>query len=176
MLAPKVPVQTPPTASPSQFDISGMAHAFAEAATGLSEGGVPIGAALIRSDGTVIGVGRNRRFQQGSATRHGEVRFGSLNGGRRELMRGDRRTVWRGLGGCLLVCMLIVRCLRLCRPVQCARELSFVGPSSSRVKWDSGLMRGIVFGIKRCVMGENETFVRSYSSPHLFCCPRQSHQ
>jgi tRNA(Arg) A34 adenosine deaminase TadA len=40
---------------------------------GLSEGGVPIGAALVRADGVVIGVGRNRRVQQGSATRHGEV-------------------------------------------------------------------------------------------------------
>ena len=49
-----------------------LAHALAEARLGREEGGIPIGAALF-SDGVVLGVGRNRRVQQGSAIRHGET-------------------------------------------------------------------------------------------------------
>jgi creatinine deaminase len=47
--------------------------AIAQARIGRDEGGVPIGAALVTDDGTVLGVGRNRRVQQGSAIRHGET-------------------------------------------------------------------------------------------------------
>lgn len=46
--------------------------AVAEARQGLSEGGIPIGAALVH-DGRLLGSGRNRRVQQGSAIRHGET-------------------------------------------------------------------------------------------------------
>ena len=46
--------------------------AIAEAAQGLAEGGIPIGAVLVHR-GTVIGRGHNRRVQQGSATLHGEM-------------------------------------------------------------------------------------------------------
>jgi cytosine/creatinine deaminase len=49
-----------------------LAHAIAEARQGLAEGGIPIGAALVH-DGVVLGVGHNRRVQQGSAIRHGET-------------------------------------------------------------------------------------------------------
>lgn len=49
-----------------------LAYALNEARTGLAEGGIPIGAALARG-GTVLGSGRNRRVQQGSAIRHGET-------------------------------------------------------------------------------------------------------
>ncbi len=49
-----------------------LAYALAEARIGLSEGGIPIGAALVH-DGKVLGVGHNRRVQQGSAIRHGET-------------------------------------------------------------------------------------------------------
>lgn len=49
-----------------------LAHAVAEARKGLSEGGIPIGAALVH-EGRVLGTGRNRRVQLGSATRHGET-------------------------------------------------------------------------------------------------------
>jgi creatinine deaminase len=49
-----------------------LAHAIAEARQGLAEGGIPIGAALAH-DGTILGVGHNRRVQQGSAIRHGET-------------------------------------------------------------------------------------------------------
>jgi cytosine deaminase len=43
-----------------------------EARTGIAEGGIPIGAALVR-DGVVLGSGHNRRVQMGSAIRHGET-------------------------------------------------------------------------------------------------------
>ena len=46
--------------------------AKAEARTGIAEGGIPIGAALVR-DGIVLGSGHNRRVQMGSAIRHGET-------------------------------------------------------------------------------------------------------
>ena len=50
-----------------------LALAIAEARIGRDEGGVPIGGALVADDGTVLGVGHNRRVQQGSAIRHGET-------------------------------------------------------------------------------------------------------
>lgn len=46
--------------------------AIAEARAGRDEGGVPIGAALVDGD-EVLGTGRNRRVQSGSAIRHGET-------------------------------------------------------------------------------------------------------
>ena len=49
-----------------------LAHAIEQARIGRDEGGVPIGAALV-ADGQVLGVGRNRRVQDGSAIRHGET-------------------------------------------------------------------------------------------------------
>lgn len=49
-----------------------MRQAIEQAAKSLSEGGVPVGAALV-ADGKVLGVGHNRRVQQGSAIRHGEM-------------------------------------------------------------------------------------------------------
>lgn len=49
-----------------------LALAVEQARIGWEEGGIPIGAALVR-DGAVLAVGRNRRIQQGSAIRHGET-------------------------------------------------------------------------------------------------------
>lgn len=46
--------------------------AIDQARTGLGEGGVPVGAALV-VDGVLKAVGRNRRVQMGSAIRHGET-------------------------------------------------------------------------------------------------------
>jgi cytosine/creatinine deaminase len=46
--------------------------AIEEAALGLAEGGIPIGAVLVHR-GTIIGRGHNRRVQQGSAVLHGEM-------------------------------------------------------------------------------------------------------
>lgn len=47
--------------------------AIEEAKTGLSEGGIPIGAALFRRDGTLLGRGHNRRVQEGDPSVHGET-------------------------------------------------------------------------------------------------------
>ncbi|TGU72115.1 nucleoside deaminase [Geomonas terrae] len=49
-----------------------MQAALEEARTGLSEGGVPIGSVIVH-DGKIIGRGRNRRVQKGSAILHGEM-------------------------------------------------------------------------------------------------------
>lgn len=49
-----------------------LAIALEQARIGRSEGGVPIGAA-IAVDGRLVGAGRNRRVQLGSAIRHGET-------------------------------------------------------------------------------------------------------
>lgn len=46
--------------------------ALEQARIGRAEGGVPIGAAIL-IDGRVVGAGRNRRVQLGSAIRHGET-------------------------------------------------------------------------------------------------------
>jgi creatinine deaminase len=49
-----------------------MRIAIEEAEQGLREGGIPIGSVLVH-DGHILGRGRNRRVQQGSAIRHGEM-------------------------------------------------------------------------------------------------------
>jgi cytosine deaminase len=49
-----------------------LALAIEQAELGLQEGGIPIGAVLA-VDGRVVGAGRNRRVQLGSAIRHGET-------------------------------------------------------------------------------------------------------
>jgi cytosine deaminase len=50
-----------------------LAVALEEARQGLAEGGVPIGAALFRRDGTLLGRGHNRRVQEGDPSVHGET-------------------------------------------------------------------------------------------------------
>jgi cytosine deaminase len=47
--------------------------AIAEAHLGLSEGGIPIGAALFDEEGRLLGSGHNRRVQDGDASMHGET-------------------------------------------------------------------------------------------------------
>ncbi len=47
--------------------------ALAEAEVGLSEGGIPIGAALFDADGTLLGRGHNRRVQDDDPTIHAET-------------------------------------------------------------------------------------------------------
>jgi creatinine deaminase len=46
--------------------------AIDEARKGLSEGGIPIGSALV-CDGKILGRGCNQRFQRGSVIHHGEM-------------------------------------------------------------------------------------------------------
>jgi cytosine/creatinine deaminase len=47
--------------------------ALDEARLGLSEGGIPIGAALFHRDGRLLGRGHNRRVQEGDPSVHGET-------------------------------------------------------------------------------------------------------
>ena len=47
--------------------------AIDEARLGLQEGGVPVGAALFDSAGTLLGRGRNRRVQESDPSVHGET-------------------------------------------------------------------------------------------------------
>ena len=47
--------------------------ALDEARAGLAEGGIPIGAALFASDGTLLGRGHNRRVQEDDPSVHGET-------------------------------------------------------------------------------------------------------
>jgi cytosine deaminase len=47
--------------------------ALAEAKLGLSEGGIPIGAALFDRDGRLLGRGHNRRVQESDPSIHGET-------------------------------------------------------------------------------------------------------
>ena len=53
-------------------DLTFMQAAIEQARVGLGEGGIPIGAALV-ADGKILGVGHNRRVQEGSAIKHGET-------------------------------------------------------------------------------------------------------
>lgn len=57
--------------SPDYRDL--LAVAIAEARKGLSEGGIPIGAALFTRDGSLLGSGHNRRVQHGDPSAHGET-------------------------------------------------------------------------------------------------------
>jgi len=47
--------------------------ALHEARVGLSEGGIPIGAALFTRDGELLGAGHNRRVQENDASIHAET-------------------------------------------------------------------------------------------------------
>ncbi len=50
-----------------------LAVALDEARKGLSEGGIPIGAAIFDADGRLLGAGHNRRVQHGDPSMHGET-------------------------------------------------------------------------------------------------------
>lgn len=80
-------------------DRAGLEHAIAQARIGRSEGGVPIGGALIADDGTVLGVGHNRRVQHNSAIRHGET-DALENAGRLPASVYRRSTMYTTLSPC----------------------------------------------------------------------------
>jgi cytosine/creatinine deaminase len=50
-----------------------LSTAIAEARKGLSEGGIPIGAAIFDATGCLLGAGHNRRVQNGDPSMHGET-------------------------------------------------------------------------------------------------------
>ncbi|HZQ18959.1 MAG TPA: nucleoside deaminase [Terriglobales bacterium] len=60
--------------------------AISEARNGLSEGGLPIGAAIFRQDGSLVGSGHNRRLQNNDPSLHGET-DAFRNAGRRRSYR-----------------------------------------------------------------------------------------
>jgi cytosine/creatinine deaminase len=76
-----------------------LALAIAQARIGRDEGGVPIGGALVADDGTVLGVGHNRRVQQNSAIRHGET-DALENAGRLPAAAYRRSTMYTTLSPC----------------------------------------------------------------------------
>jgi cytosine deaminase len=75
-----------------------LAVAIEQARIGRSEGGVPIGGALV-VDGAVLAAGRNRRVQQGSAIRHGET-DALENAGRLPASVYRRATMYTTLSPC----------------------------------------------------------------------------
>jgi creatinine deaminase len=83
-----------------------LAIALEEARLGLAEGGIPIGAALFDSHGTLLGRGHNRRVQEGDPSIHGET-DAFRKAGRR---RGYQDTVMvTTLAPCWYCCGLIVQ-------------------------------------------------------------------
>ena len=75
-----------------------LAVAIAEARQGRSEGGIPIGAALV-VDGKVLAGGHNRRVQHGSAIHHGETNA-LENAGRQSASVYARATMYTTLSPC----------------------------------------------------------------------------
>lgn len=75
-----------------------MGAAIEEAKKGLADGGIPIGSVLV-IDGEIVGRGRNRRVQSGSAVLHAEMDC-LENAGR--LSAGDyqRATIYTTLSPC----------------------------------------------------------------------------
>jgi cytosine deaminase len=61
--------------------------ALAEARTGLTEGGIPIGAALFAEDGTLLGRGHNRRVQDDDPSMHAETAAFRAAGRQRDYRR-----------------------------------------------------------------------------------------
>jgi cytosine deaminase len=72
--------------------------AIAEARTGLTEGGIPIGSVLVIDD-SIVGRGRNRRVQKGSPTLHAEMDC-LENAGRLRAAEYRRATLYSTLSPC----------------------------------------------------------------------------
>jgi creatinine deaminase len=83
-----------------------MKLAVEQARIGREEGGIPIGAALV-VDGEVLGVGRNRRVQLGSAIRHGETDC-LENVGRLPAATYRRSTLYTTLSPCTMCAGTVV--------------------------------------------------------------------
>lgn len=63
----------PPTLDRATLDSLALDAAVAQARKGLSEGGIPIGAALMDAHGTIVALGHNLRVQSGDPTAHAET-------------------------------------------------------------------------------------------------------
>ncbi|KAL4864129.1 hypothetical protein BDV12DRAFT_176642 [Aspergillus spectabilis] len=77
----------------------GFIAAVEEARQGAAEGGVPIGAALVAKDGTILGRGHNMRVQNGSATLHAEI-SALENSGRLPASAYEGATMYTTLSPC----------------------------------------------------------------------------
>jgi cytosine/creatinine deaminase len=77
-----------------------------EARQGLAEGGIPIGSVLVHQ-GEIIGRGRNRRVQRGSAILHGEM-DALENAGRRPAALYQSSTIYTTLSPCAMCSGAIV--------------------------------------------------------------------
>lgn len=86
------------TSAPQADDATYLEAAIDQARQGLAEGGVPIGAALV-VDGKIIAVGRNRRVQEGSTIKHGEMDC-LENAGRLPASTYARATLYTTLSPC----------------------------------------------------------------------------
>lgn len=83
-----------------------LAAARAEAAAGLAEGGIPIGCVIVHA-GRIIGCGHNRRVQQGSVIRHGEM-DAFENAGRQDARVYRECTLYTTLSPCAMCSGAIV--------------------------------------------------------------------
>ena len=79
-------------------DIEFLDAAIEQARIGRAEGGIPIGAVLV-ADGIVLGAGRNRRVQDGSAIHHGETNALEV-AGRQPAQVYARSTMYTTLSPC----------------------------------------------------------------------------
>jgi len=77
-----------------------MRAAIEEAQEGLAEGGIPVGSVLVHG-GEIIGRGRNRRVQQGSAVLHGEM-DALENAGRQPAAVYAESTIYTTLSPCAM--------------------------------------------------------------------------
>lgn len=84
--------------SESSDDERFMKIAINAAKEGLSEGGIPIGAAIV-VDGEVLSTGHNRRVQSGSAIHHGETNA-LENAGRQPATVYAKATMYTTLSPC----------------------------------------------------------------------------
>ncbi|MBF0569906.1 MAG: nucleoside deaminase [Candidatus Omnitrophica bacterium] len=75
-----------------------MAEAIREARAGASEGGIPVGAVLVK-EGQIIGRGHNRRIQKGSAILHAEMDC-LENAGRLTAADYEKCTIYSTLSPC----------------------------------------------------------------------------
>ncbi len=68
----------------NELDELALDAAIAQAEKSLAEGGIPIGAALMTPDGTIVAAGHNERVQAGDPTAHGEMSCIRAAGRRRD--------------------------------------------------------------------------------------------